>query len=343
MPIKTYLSQSAGLDMRDPINMSGEMLLDDCENIQLSSRGDTEGRKGFQAKGGFGGYGTFEHIYSNDATNLINEALVVDDQLKRLDTGYITIGYTGSYSNINVTILPSGGNYRLIIVENGVTLLNRNLGRGYEESSSDTITSTVAAIDALANITCVLSVGDGTVSSAFLDLTTSLHISSGLTKTIGFVYPTTIYSPASSPFLSLSLNKGTSLLENVAGVSFNNLLFLADKGNLKAYDGQSLYKAGLPPPPAPSYSTTADYLTGEYIYYVSYEYTDTRGKRTESELSPELDLILTSQAPILTLKTLNSDSGYNTDCAVVNGTQSLTPSSGQVTITVGNGTGGAHT
>ena len=343
MPIQTFFMDSASLDTRQLLGPPSTSLLDDCENVEVSAEGDLIGRRGFQHKiSQIGGYGLCRYIYANSSSTLVDELITIDTSIYRVLEGYITIAYSGAATHITVTVLVESGVFRLKVLSGASTLLNRSLGQGFEESSVDTVTATVAAIDALASITCTVT-GDGAVPSAFLDVTQSLHIPSGQSKTIKFRYAVAVNETMTQPLQGLLASKTTSLLRNVKTTTLNNLLFLADGKSLHTYDGQTLVKSGLPVPPAPTASRLVGTHDTDVSYYVSYEYTDARGRHTESEFSDPLELNLSRENASLTLRTLEAGSGYNTGCAIVNGTQAVAVSSGTVTLNVNNGLGGAHT
>jgi hypothetical protein len=343
MPINTRVMSKAGLDTRDLINLAESALLDDCENTLVNASGDLVGRPGYQARiVQKGGYGICRYIYQNSNNTSTSEILLLDSNIHRVSTGTLNIGYTGSYSHIKVSVTVVSGVIRLKILENGVLLMNRSLGQGFEESSTEAISTTSTAIDALANITSSVT-GTSTVPAACLAVTPDLHIPSGQTGTIEFYYTTQLNTTVATPLLSLETAKTTDNLKNVSAVTKDNLLFLADGGYPHVYDGQAVYLAGLPQPAIPTSYYIAGDLDTDVVYSYSYQQTDARGKVTESRLSDELSLSPDQKSTVLTLKTVYGDTGYNTGCAIINGDQTATSSGGQVTLTVDNGLGGPHT
>jgi len=340
---KTYLGKAFGLEQNSLIQSPNTAYADDCLNVQLRKDTGLEKRKGFQTKiDNNGGYGLVEYSYINSDNTVTTEKLVIDESLYKIEEGTFSIAYTGSQPHASIRILNTSGELKLQLIENAVTVLDQALGKGYEEASIETLAATKTAVDAITGFAVTIT-GDTTVSSAFLDVTPLINVSSGKSLDIKFLYLTEVNKTITSPLDNLSSIKGTTNLKNVKAINHNNLLILTDGGFPKIYDGQTVYKAGLPKPTIISITSSVGSLSDDYVYYMTYEFTDARGKRTESAISDAVSITLATQQANLTIPTLEKTSGYNTNCAVANGTQSVASSSGTVTLTVNDGIAGPHT
>jgi hypothetical protein len=121
---------------------------------------------------------------------------------------------------------------------------------------------------------------------------------------------------------------------NASFVNAENCCFIAVGGlqQICKYDGNAVYKAGLPSPDggygknvAPGITTTGVGLTGTYKYKISYKNKDNRKRITESVLSAAASITLVNQKAQLTLEPVNPGNAdniwYNDGCAKVNGAQ----------------------
>lgn len=332
--IRSYAGRTFGLNLNDLIQAPGQSFADNCENIQLRSDNGIEKRVGIRSKiKDKGGYGLVEYTYINSNNTSTKELLLIDDSLYRVKEGTLNITYSGAQTHATAKVVVTSGDMKLQLIENDSTVLDRSLGQGYDETSTETLADTDSAIDAISGFSATVT-GDSTHPSAFLDLTPELTIDTGTTGTIGYIYVEEVNNMKSNPIDNISSIKNTVNLKNAKAVNHNNLLVLTDGGKPKVYDGQSVYLAGLPKPSAFSYSKAAGDLADTHNYYLTYDFIDARGKRTESALSDAIEITTSSEKIQLNVPTIQNGSGYNTNCSVITGNQTAAPSSGLVTLNV---------
>jgi hypothetical protein len=136
--------------------------------------------------------------------------------------------------------------------------------------------------------------------------------------------------------------------ENVTSVQLQNCIYFSNGYDpILKYDGQNLYRAGLPPASDGSTGTFSTTVTGTagttevYVWRSQFIQVDANGNFTEGNTfdSPEYAYVDPGTNPAtVTVSNIQAGSGFNTNCAIVAGAQTLV-----TTITVDNGSGGQHT
>lgn len=228
-------------------------------------------------------------------------------------TAATTITFSGAVNVLNQTPID-------------VIFMDQPFGKGFDDSLIFTIANFVTAINAVTDFTATLSAGaDSSVPAAFLDLVEPVNITT--TSPIVSEYKSWILIPATftPQFPGTYANANSSDLENVTFANFDGVLYAANGYDLPLkYDGQSLYLSGMPVGNQPQVGTSvAGGLTGSYRYAITYEFTDALGHVVEGALSPVSapDVVVANQQISVTVKDLVQGSGYNTDGAIKNGTQ----------------------
>lgn len=326
-----YFQNFKGLDLRvsDLLRESGSAT--EVSNVTLRKTGALSKRKGYKTLMlPAGGYGTSKYININNTTGVVTEELVsVDDDLYKMleDTG-LSITYTGSGSAYYNIILESDGEFYFQVFESGASVLNQNLGTGYE-SSPYLLSALISTVNALSNFTCA-STGVTTEPAAFLPSQESIDIpSTGVT--VSFKYWTKIDTPdgITDPLATFYAARNDSDFENASFASVNNVLFCATgHDHLHKYDGNRFYRAGLPTPSTPTDGAggggSLTYSSGEkYSWKYTYEYTDAKGNILESDASATVDYTTTGAAESrnITVSNLQNTTGFNTDQGTVDGNQ----------------------
>lgn len=344
-----YYFDNFGLRTQGSWQTQDGAFADYTENFISQLQEGIESRQGYQTKiTGVGGYGAIDYSYIDFENSLIQEKLLIDTSLHRIQTGTLNITYTGAATRAVVTLLPvAETHFALTIYVNNTAVSTINLGTGLE-SSPMTMATLASTIDALADFSATVT-GTSTVPAAFADITSSLSIPSSYTKTIEFLYPEEVDTILDAPLdgLATSIQDGTAV--NVSWVNHKGLVILTDGTRPKVYDGSTLYYAGLPTPGMPLYTIlpgtdadsdgdlSDDNLNGTYTYYVTYEYIDFQGKVTESPWSEPVVCTVVDQKLSFELPTIRSDAGFNTKHAKVNGAQTPVLSRNTATITVDTG------
>lgn len=292
--------------------------------------------------GNNGGFGTFLYKRRHPTTGAVTlEKLIVGSKLYKLTDATFAITYSGSGQAVyEVVFDPDTTTWRFKLYVDGAVVLNQSMVLGYDEASPFTITQLVAAIDALADFAAT---GTSSVPGAFLQYTAPTNIGAG--TTVPYFTAAAVNQPttADDPFLQTFNSRNSSEFENVSAVETDDIILFSSKWDeQKKYDGVDCYRSGAPKAgtPSPAGSGAGGLAAGTYKYIAVIVQVDAQGNRIEG-IESDLGSVTTGGAQNInvTLSNVLAATGFNTDCALVNG-------AGQnnvTTITVDNGSGGANT
>lgn len=292
----------------------------EATNVDYKKSGAMTKRKGFKgvSVGDFGGYGSA--AYSNlDITNgQINEEIVsIDEDAYVLRKHDLTITYTGpNTAYVDLFYSKDDDTFLCNVYDNNVLVLSEDLGTVIDQPSFTDIATLITSINALANFSASAS-GATTVPAAFLNNTRNLILDPA--STITYEYLEVIPTPTgySSPFAGAQAKINESYFENASFANHRSCLYIATGYDaLHKYDGQRLYKAGLPTASIDSVALAgAGAITATNIQYkVVYEYTDAKGNvitGIESDLSAKISPA--AQQIDITVDNILDTSGYDTD------------------------------
>lgn len=322
-----------GVDLKASVIEANDTFATDIRNVQMKRNGTLEKRRGFQryAKDE-GGFGLFAY-QQNLADGELVEILTADSKLYRLKEATLTITYSGTApAAVTVSYSVEDEEYKLVLIENSEETASHLLGIG-TETSPVTLTSLAAAISAPFSATVT---GDGSVPAAFLNLTLIQNLDPTLEITAGAWEE--VNCPLAAPFAGSETHKNDSDFENISSVVTKNCLFLSNGyDEVYKYDGQTLYRAGVPTPDNFTITNAAVGPSGSWYYAAQYIQKDAVGNVIEGNLT-FVQTSGTAYEPsagdpaTLTLKNILSTTGFNTNCAIINGAQSTTN-----TITVDSG------
>lgn len=339
--VKRY-ENLAGVDYKSSDLKFPEQYATALRNIQFTNTGAIEKPKGFQSSAVTkGGCGLFTYKTYNTTTGAETVELIsIDSNCHKLSESTFTVTYSGSASFCSLSIFYDDDNseYRCQINEGTSQVLNYSLGLGFDVGSPVAVSSLVSAINAITGFSASATVS--TMPAAFLDTTIDYDLKAA-SLSLTTRYWTQLNSP-STVFPGNSTYKNDSNFENTSGVQLYNILYLSNGyDSVKKYDGQNVYNAGVPSCGSISLadSTVAGVLgVDNYSYKVSILQKDNQGNEIEGNwiLSNVVDY--NGNQIDVTVSNVLAASGYNTNCAVVNGLQA-----GVTTITVDNGTSTGHT
>ena len=341
--VKRY-ENFTGVDYKSSDLHFPEQYATELRNIKYTQTGSIEKRKGYQgAAASVGGCGLFTYRRYSDTGGEVFEVIAVGDTLWKMQEASITVGYSGPEANAFIAVIydPADGHYCLRIQEAATTVMDMSLGVGIDEAAPVTLDDVATAINGVAGFSCTVT-GDVTTPAAFLNSVLSQSIIPD-PYSITARYWVEINAPA-TPLPGNSTYKNDADFENTSGVQLQNCLYLANGyDQVIKYDGQNAYRAGMPTPVAVSASSVVDasgFTGNNYTYKIQYLQKDAQGNETAGnaiESSPALSFAAASRVD-LTIDNIDDTTGFNTNCAIVAGAQSLV-----TTITVDNGSGGEHT
>lgn len=343
-----------GYDLRTNDLEFPEQRATDVLNIQYTPTGTIEKRKGFQPHADTGGAscGLFNYSQINSTTGAETiEILGCSDTIKKLTDASLAVTYSGlsSIAQIQVIFDTVTGVYRCQVFEGLITRLDYSLGLGRDEVSPVTLTNLRTQINAITGFTATLT-GSGSTPAAFIK-TVPLASLIGQTVTLAAKSWTSLnVSPQtgkSGPLVGSITNKDSAQFENVTSTQLQNCIYFSNGYDpVLKYDGQNVYRAGLPPSSDGSdgtYSVTTSGTLGtnKYIWKACYVQKDNKGNVTEGNTFQDTEKNFqqpSAAAVTVTVSNIQAGSGFNTNCAIVNGLQS-----GVTQITVDNGSTGNHT
>ena len=314
-----------GVDLKASVIEANDTFATDIRNIQMKRNGTLEKRRGFQRyakdEGGFGLFAYQQNLADGERV----EILTADTKLYRLNKSVLTLTYSGVLTAaVTVSYSVEDSQYKLVLIEDSEEVASHLLGIG-TEISPVTLTSLAAAITAPFSATIT---GDGTVSAAFLNLTLLETVNTTAAITAGAWEE--VSCPLAAPFAGSATHKDDSDFENISSVVTKNCLFLSNGyDEVYKYDGQTLYRAGMPTPEDFTIVNAAAGASGSWYYAAQYIQKDAVGNVIEGNLT-FVQTSGTAYEPssgdpaTLTLKNILSTTGFNTNCAIVNGLQTGT-------------------
>jgi hypothetical protein len=337
--ISKYYTNILGLDLRVSDLLRQQGAATEAKNIMYRQTGALSKRAGYQIKTdkGFGGAALIKYNNVEIGTGTITEELFcIDDNLEQYTQQTYTITYSGSTNAFYSLYLDKdSGTFKFDLYEDGTQLFSQDLGNG--QGASDT---TVAQIKTLvdAETGFAMTITDaGSTPMAFADLGQAVTLTSSGTASYYYTW-TTIDTPGtySTPFTSHWATRNAADFEIASHAQMLDVLYITNGYDaLHKYDGNRVYKAGLPQPTAPSDSGggAGSLTAGAYQWKYTFEHTDAKENiLTGLESDVATFTSAGSDSRVITLTHLTAGSGYNTSEAVVNGNQS-----GVTTITVTSG------
>lgn len=333
-----------GLDLKSSDIDRPDQFARDVLNAQYAKSGTIQKRKGFKARSSStGGHGIFTYKMINPSDVSLTQTLVsVSDKLHKLNEATLTISYSGAEPVSLLSIYYSEAELSWVfeIKHELTTVFSKNLGIGFDEASTYSMSSLSTEINLISGYTSTV-VGLSTTPASFFENISSFDLKNDGAKSVKAYYWTDVNCPIASPFAGSETNKNSTEFENVSFCQLNNVLFISNGyDELQKYDGQTCYRAGLPLGPVPTLTNAGAGLVelGNHYYYCTYEQVDNVGNIIESDESTALINLAVASTINVQVNNILASSGYNTACAVVAGAQTLTS-----VITVDNGSGGQNT
>lgn len=267
-------------------------------------------------------------------------------------SGVVSITYTGTgTASVNVQCNASGSIVLTLTVD-GSTVLTSDLGNG-NEASPVTVQTLASAINAITDFTGSNTSTSNNVPAAFIDFVNAQALTADVQFDIGYGSWTTMNSPIASPLIETDAIKDRSTFENPTALNMNGVMYInSGNDNQLKYDNQNLYRSGLPQASQPSIAVDTGTgvsagFSGTYSYQIRYKQIDAAANTLEGRASTASASTSNSAGPYaidVTVNNLEAATGYNTNCAIVNGAQTSTNQGvGLERITVDDGSGGAHT
>lgn len=325
-----------GVDLKSneitrPAEFASDML-----NSQYADNGSIVKRYGSKVVAAHaGGYGLFTYNQYNSSIDnqegvildgsQTPKLLTISDELYRYDETTFLVVYAGLESTCLFSLLldATTQTFKATIFEGTTTVLDYDLGVGFDEAAPKTLANLKTQIDAIPGFTATIT-GTTTISAAFLDLVNGhdLVISN---LTMSALIPVKVNCPIATPFATYYANRNNANHENVSAVQMNGIMYFGSGyDHTYKYDGQNLYRAGLPTPASVSAAIgAAGAITGNnYVWLIQYQQIDEAGNIIEGNyLESTTAINLAAQKGNVTIANIQASTGFNTNCAIINGAQ----------------------
>lgn len=285
-----------------------------------------------------GGLGMVRYAKHDNTTGTDSlEKLIVGASLYRITSGTFAIAYTGSGTSIYLQHIVNAATlkWEFTMYEDGVLVLTYVTSVGFDESSIPTLANLKTAVDAVSGFSATIT-GISTLEPAAVAIpliTSGSFVSNAYS--ISCDYLVTVNQPASAanPFANHFAARNLASFENATSYNINSVVYInTGTDEQQKYDGQKVYRAGMPAP-ASTFAVTVggagNVDAGAHIYTMFYRQRDKQGNIVEGD---ESNLITVTTAPstvTVTCPNIQNTTGFNTDMATVNGSQT-----GVTTITV---------
>lgn len=311
-------------------------------NAQYRKSGAVEKRRGYQMHSAHAnGFGMFNYKYVDENDQPQEMVLSLGRNLHKENFTEISVSYGGAEASAFLTLFFDSvtDQYRCQIVAGLNQVLDFPLGQGFDEVSPVTIAQLATAINAVPNFTATAT-GDTTVPAAFIkivrDIDTKAQVWVGQAA-----YWTTVNSLITNPFDGSYTRRNNLDFENISAVNLNNVCYLSNGYDyLYKFDGQNLYRAGIPKPATVTSALgAAGAITGtNYVHRAQYVQYDNGGNIIEGNiLAVSTALNPVAQKMDITIANILAGTGFNLNAAMVVGAQVAVN-----TINVDNGAGGAQ-
>lgn len=332
-----------GVDLKSSELIRPPEYASDMLNAQYTEGGALEKRPGYQGHAlSAGGYGTWTYQRVHPMTGVADPRVVtVDANLWELHTATLTVTYAGADPTAVISIFFDIATtaYRVQILEGTVMILDTTTNVGFDEASPKTLAQLAVQINALTGFSATVT-GLTSTPAAFLKIVREHDLNNDGPLIDDAKYWVMVNTPTSNPLSLYYANRFQPDHENVSTIQTNNVIYFGSGfSETMKYDGQNFYRAGLPNVGTVSSALVAGAVTGNnYVHKIQYANYDAAGNIIEGNLASTVVQNAVANSFNLTIPQIEDSTGFNTNCAIVNGIQA-----GVTTITVDDGTGGPHT
>lgn len=340
-----------GVDYKSSDLKFPELNATGLRNIEFTQIGSINKRRGYQAAvSNVGGCALVNFKSYDTSGSSVDEVIAVDTGLWKMEETTLSVAYSGTSSTATIAISFDEVNkvYHCEVYDGTTLVLDYGLGTGVDESVPITVANLVSQINALTGFTATTT-GSTAAPAAYLEIVVDHNLIAGPMSTTAR-YWTAIYTPKT--LLPGNLTYRNDLdFEPTSFVQLQNCLYLANGyDDIVKYDGHMAYLAGVPEPAAFQYTTSGNpsgFNGNNYSYKVQYiqkdhQLNECAGNYAMPTNTSGGSLYFNSGSDVqvsLAIPQITASTGFNTNCAIVNGAQTTV-----TTINVDtNGAPGNHT
>ena len=339
--VKKIIDSFKGLDRRTSDLIDNPEFAFEMVNTDYRDNRTVVKRKGMHyLTQGVGGYGLYTYKKFNIADgSTSDELLCADNHLRRMVKGTITIAHATDPSNpqtlyITLSVDPATKTFKFTTSDNG----SIDIGTGIEATPTtlSSLQSSIAALNVGLTMTFSSELS-GSETAAFIEPFDSIGISDG--QSITLEYHTweqvTVGDSAfnsGAPFTQYHADRSRESLENISHAVVNNNMYFANGfDELMKYDGDKVYRAGLPQALGPSSTRNIDVShlrdaddntfglevnaanTDFYYYKIVYKFTDYNGNTITSQPSDAIPVNIHSHTSAVELEipTVQPGTGFD--------------------------------
>ena len=233
---------------------------------------------------------------------------------------YTTGAFTVTFSAVTGAVTAS---YRSDLI----TQFNVAMGKGYGVVSPYLISTLIAQLNAVPGVT-VSSTGQTNWPGAFIEVSDITIIPDGLSATLDFFYWESANRTVPVTFPGLLASVFTDAYRNATFAAYQEVIYIGNSFDpVQKYDGQTVYKAGMPNGVSPGLTIGAagNVDTGDHTYFMTYEQIDATGRLVEGVISDGvLVTLVTPSIVAVQVTNLVQGSGWNTNGAIISAPQGPT-------------------
>ncbi len=233
---------------------------------------------------------------------------------------YTTGAYTVTFSGVTTPVTAS---YLSALI----TQFNVAMGKGYGVGAPYLISALVTQLNAVAGVTATTT-GQTNHPGAFLEVSEITNIPDGLAVTLDFYYWESANRTLAVTFPGLLASVTTDAYRNATFAAFQEVIYIGNPFDpVQKYDGQTVYRAGMPngvAPVAVDVASAGGVDAGDHTYYITYQQIDATGRLVEGVISDGDTVNVTMGTVNVIVNNLLQGSGWNTNAAIIDGPQGPT-------------------
>ncbi len=230
---------------------------------------------------------------------------------------YTTGAYSVTFSGVTTPVTAS---YRGTLQ----TQFLQSMGKGFGVAAPYLISSLVTLIGGVAGVT-VTTTGNTLHPGAFIEIREATIVPNGKSVVLDYFYWEECNRTVPVTFSGLLAHLATPEFQNATFAAYQEVIYIADPWDeVQKFDGQTVYRAGMPKGSTPSLANGGggNVDIGPHTYFTTYEQVDANGRRVEGTISTGALITLVGASIVnVTYDNLLQGSGWNTDGAIIVGTQ----------------------
>lgn len=341
--ISKRFNDFAGLDLRRsnftrPLHFSPELLNADIVRRGVPNNEKRVGGKIVSSKTSAPYLGMWTYRWTDSDTGEVMEEIIgLDEHLRRRVESTFEISYAGAANSalISFYLDPTTETFKFFVDEDG-TVTEVDVGTGLEGSPVD-MASAKTLLEAITGVSVTIT-GTTTEAAALLPLIVNEDFKTSSLTLKWWEWEQVNYTTTDPPFDLYESKKSQTWFELATMRNYlQSAYFGAMLQYLMKYDGQTVYRAGLPESAAaPSAALASGSWSDTAIFYRQrFVQKDNRGVTNYGPWSDDSAAVSPStQSVDVTVRNIVAGTGFNTNCCLWDTNTAVAPSGGVVTLNV---------